>query len=410
MQMARRSEGLSDRVRTKARFNHDDFDFFFQWLMGTQTNGGVETGEVLYAASQIQDGNTESWHAAWLDMAARVEARARSLHVNAHCISAREAYLRATMYYRAPLVFMSPSDPRHVEIYEKAVACFRSAAKLSEPEIEVLEIPYEGKSLPGYFIKADDDDSPRKTLIMFGGGDTYVEDLYFYIAPAGVKRGYNVMIADLPGQGMLPHEGLVMPVDAETPMKAVVDCALARPDVDPETLSAYGISAGGYLVPRAATVEKRLKACIASSTILNFGEVWTRNSNMAKFAAKEESFLFRMLSKLNVRKIEALLRLIETYEWRWGANSARELIEKSNEFVFEPRDIECPLLVLIGEQEYSHFEASREWAHRSVDEGQSKHNKLVITPQNEGADLHAVGSNLSLMAQEVFDWLDEIFA
>jgi alpha-beta hydrolase superfamily lysophospholipase len=405
-----KTQGLSERIRIKARFNHDDFDFFFQWLMGTQTNGGVETGEALFAASKIEDGNTESWHAAWLDMAARVEKRANGLQAKKHRVSAREAYLRATMYYRAPLVFMSPSDPRHVKIYQQAVACFRNAAKLSDPEIEVLEIPYGGKLLPGYFIKAAEDAIPRRTLLMFGGGDTYVEDLYYYIAPSGVRRGYNVMIADLPGQGMLPHDGLVMPVDAERPMKAIVDHALSRPDVDPDTLSAFGISAGGYLIPRAATVEKRLKAVIASSAILNFGEVWTRNSNLAKFAARENSFLFRMLSKLNVHKIEALLRLIETYEWRWGANSAAELVEKSNQFVYEPRDIECPLLVLIGEQEYSRFEASREWAHRSVDEGQSRLNNLVITPQNEGADLHAIGSNLSLMAQEVFDWLDEIFA
>ncbi len=41
-------EGLLERIRIKARFNHDDFDFFFQWLMGTQINGGVETGEALY--------------------------------------------------------------------------------------------------------------------------------------------------------------------------------------------------------------------------------------------------------------------------------------------------------------------------------------------------------------------------
>ena len=46
--MAEIPEELSERIRIKARFNHDDFDFFFQWLMGTQTNGGVETGEALY--------------------------------------------------------------------------------------------------------------------------------------------------------------------------------------------------------------------------------------------------------------------------------------------------------------------------------------------------------------------------
>ena len=53
------------------------------------------------------------------------------------------------------------------------------------------------------------------------------------------------------------------------------------------------------------------------------------------------------------------------------------------------------------------FEASREWAHRCVDEAQTSRKELIVTPRDEGADTHAIGTNLSLMAQTVFDWLDE---
>lgn len=34
--------------------------------------------------------------------------------------------------------------------------------------------------------------------------------------------------------------------------------------------------------------------------------------------------------------------------------------------------------------------------------------KVVILPQDEGADSHAIGTNVSLMSQVVFDWLDEV--
>jgi len=34
--------------------------------------------------------------------------------------------------------------------------------------------------------------------------------------------------------------------------------------------------------------------------------------------------------------------------------------------------------------------------------------RLVVPPRDEGADSHAVGSNLSVMSQVVFDWLDEL--
>jgi dipeptidyl aminopeptidase/acylaminoacyl peptidase len=142
--------------------------------------------------------------------------------------------------------------------------------QLLDPPLEVLEIPFEGYILPAYFLKPADHLGTGKTLLLIGGADTFVEDLYFFVGPAALKRDYNVLIVDLPGQGALPYHGLPWRPDAETPIATVLDYLLARPDVDPERLAAFGISAGGYLVPRAATVEKRIKACVACSVISDF--------------------------------------------------------------------------------------------------------------------------------------------
>ena len=71
---------------------------------------------------------------------------------------------------------------------------------------------------------------------MIGGGETFAEDLFFYIAPQTYDRGYNFMTVDLPGQGLLPLEGKTFRPDMNVPMKAVVDYALSRPDVDPRQL------------------------------------------------------------------------------------------------------------------------------------------------------------------------------
>ena len=76
---------------------------------------------------------------------------------------------------------------------------------------------------------------------------------------------------------------------------------------------------------------------------------------------------------------------------------------------FDPAQLDCPMLVLIGQQEYDKFEASREWAHRCIDEATSTHKQLIVTPTDEGAATHALGTNLSLMSQLVFDWLDDVF-
>ena len=391
------------------RFGQDDFEFFFQWLTGAQTHGGSEVGEAFHAASQIADGDPESWVREWSALAHRVEARARSSLAGGHRVSARESFLRAYLYRRAPLAFMHPTDSRYRPMYQAAQELFRQGAALVEPAIESFEIPFGSSKLSGYLVRPTSDPTPRKTIMMFGGGDTFVEDLYFYVGPAGTKRGYNVVIVDLPGQGILPADGLSMRADSETPMAAVIDHVLSYEAVDPERLAAFGISAGGYLIPRAATVEKRIRACIASSAILDFYEVWTRNTSLAKLARVEHTPAMRLLERLPSRRVAAVSRLVSTYMWRWGVDSIADLLEVSKAMSFDPAQLSCPTLVLIGEQEYDKFEASRQWAHRCIDEAVTNDKKLIVTPTDEGAATHAIGTNLSLMSQLVFDWLDEVF-
>ena len=96
-----------------------------------------------------------------------------------------------------------------------------------DPVAEPVSVPCGDADLPGYFIAPGDGQASRKTLIMIGGGDTYVEDLYLIIGPAAVKRGYNLLIVDLPGQGGLPFDGLYMRPDTENQILAVVDYAFS---------------------------------------------------------------------------------------------------------------------------------------------------------------------------------------
>ena len=226
------TKGVPRAPRIKFRFKREEFDFFFQWLVGASTHGGAEVGEAFYAASQIKEGDVDSWIDAWTALADRVAIRAETSREGGHRVSARESYLRAYTYHRAPLMFISPLDEarRYRERYRRARAYFRQAAPLFDPPIESIEVPFEGTTLPGYFVRVDNTGEARKTLIMIGGGDTFAEDLYAYIGPAATKRGYNVLMVDLPGQGALPFEGFTWRADTEASMAAVVDYALARPE------------------------------------------------------------------------------------------------------------------------------------------------------------------------------------
>lgn len=201
--------------RIRYRFKVPVMDFFLQWLLGGQTHGATEVGESWYAAGLIKDGDPQSWVRSWEGLAERVEARGRASLAAGHLVSARESLLRAYSYHRAPLAFLSPlKEPEQVKArYARARACFRDACKLFDPPIEEVTIPFEGKALPGYFLSSGPGNAPRKTLLMIGGGDTFVEDLYGYIGPAALKRGYNMLMVDLPQQGILPFDGLLARAD-----------------------------------------------------------------------------------------------------------------------------------------------------------------------------------------------------
>lgn len=386
----------------RLHFKANDMDFFFQWVMGSAVHGGAGIGEGFYAASRMKDGDPGSWAREWTALAERIHMRAENALNAGHIVSAREAFLRATVYYRAALSSMLPEEPAFCPTIARFRGTFLNAAKLFDPPVERIEVSFAGSTLPGYFQKAQLSSEPRPTLLMIGGGETFTEDLYFFIAPAALKRGYNFATIDLPGQGDLPLHGQYFRADYETPMKAVLDTLLDREDVDGERLAVYGISAGGYIVPRAAAYEKRIKACIANSMIFDMFQLF-QHSNIPKLKG--------LVKWIAERKAPFQMRMLRLLTWRWGLRPGHfaAWIEKNRDLVFDPGLITCPTLLLCGEGEIANPEIRRQ-QETALQRMTNPLNKLIIGPADEGAASHCFGENLSLMSAFVFDWLDEVFA
>ncbi|MGD2155946.1 MAG: alpha/beta hydrolase [Anaerolineales bacterium] len=383
-------------ARRRYFFETEDLEFGFIYFLGHAAHGACTLGEMLFLADQYRDGDPASWITAAVEMADRVETRARHSLQGGHTVSAREGLLRASFYHRIATAMISPR--KEVEKWQKQFeisrTLFQEAAGLCDPPIEFVEIPFEDAKLPGYFQPASGG-KPHKTLLIIGGGETFTEDLYFYIAPAAHARGYNFMTVDLPGQGGLPLEGLTFCHDLEIPMKVVIDYLLSRPEVDPERLATYGISAGGYIIPRAAAYDKRIKACIANSLLYDLERIF--KSSFLQFGE-----LFKKHDPLTYR-------LMDMIAWRWGVNSPWELIAKNRNCKIDPSLITCPTLIVIGEGEYQGSKEVQRQQHDGLEAIQNPHKRLVITPLDEGAGHHVLGENLPLMSQVVFDWLDSIF-
>ena len=228
--------------------------------------GGADFGECFVTAAQITPADPDSWYRAWTATADRVVQIAESCAAAGRSASAREAWLRASNYYRTSYLplFGAPADARLVAAFDREAEAFARAAARMSPTVEAVEIPYEGTSLPGYFHRADDSGQPRPTVIATNGYDATVHEAHFAHAVAAVRRGHHCLTFDGPGQGRpLIHQGLVFRPDWENVVRPVVDYALSRPEVDPQRMALIGWSFGGYLAPRAASGEHRLAACIA---------------------------------------------------------------------------------------------------------------------------------------------------
>ncbi len=380
-------------------FKDSDMDFTFgSLILGAVINQGAEIGEAFHTAANIKDGDADSWQEEWIRTARRAEARGRKSLDRGHKVSARDQLLRASYYYRAGLISMMPRDARFKETAIKSRSCFTQAGKLFDPPIEYFEIAFEGTVLPGYFRKAFADATPRKTLIMIGGGETFAEDLFFYIGPQAFDRGYNFVAVDLPGQGVLPLEGKTFRPAMNIPIKAVTDFVLSRRDVDPQKLAAYGMSGGGGFVPQAAMHDPRIRAIAMNSCVLDGRPLF---ATMPMFnATKEEIDSWSAFHR----------NIVQLVAWRWGvrADNLHGMIAANEGFTFDPAKVSVPAMIIVGAGEYQSKEIKRQ-QQECMEKLSNPGKRLVVTPAAEGASNHCVMENRSLMSQELFDWLDETF-
>ena len=245
--------------------------FHFEFLRGISImrTGGAELGECLETISKVNDNDFDSWVKEWEYTAQRAENEGVSYAAKGLDVAARNAFLRASSYYRMAVFYSYYREERHALLLEKSVKCFHRAARLMSLPIECLDIDFEGARLPAYFIAGGG--GKRPTLIALGGFDSTMEEMYHLIGAAAAEYGWNCLIFEGPGQwsALTRNPGLVFRPDYEKPVKAVVDYALSRPDVDGDKLALIGYSFGGYLAPRAAAFDSRIKACIANSLLVD---------------------------------------------------------------------------------------------------------------------------------------------
>lgn len=373
--------------------------------------GGADIGECETTAARITKTDAVLWFDEWFATAERVRAIAMASAAAGDTISARDSYLRASNYYRTSGIFLmgAPVDARLVRSHGLQVETFRSAAALMSLPPEVIEIPYEGITLPGYFLRCSSDGARRPTVIATDGYDGTVEELYFSTAVAALARGYNVLIFDGPGQGsMIVDHGIPFRPDWEAVITPVVDYAVSRTDVDSARIALVGWSFGGYLAPRAAAVEHRIAACISDCGPYDLYDATV--SRIPPFLAAAipagkglRYWLLKRVLKSVMAKTSAGWALRRNL-WAHNVDSPLDFIRLARDYTLKGREsqITCPTFVSAAETDdlsaraHDLFDAltcAKEYSWFSAVDGAAAHCEMTAR---------------ALFNQRAFDWLDGV--
>jgi len=387
------------------KFLYDDESFSFEALRaaGYAAYAGADLGEVLVTCRQIPEGDEEAWSTQWAATAARIEQIGRDALAAGHRVSAREALLRASNYYRTADFYRREdpaNDAESARLAKASQQTFADAAALLDTPARPVRIPYEDTTLPGYVFLVDDSGTPRPTLIYHGGYDSTLEENYFALAAGALRRGYNVIAFDGPGQGStVRDQGLHFRPDWEAVVTPVVDFALTVPEADAEQLVLFGTSLGGYLAARAAAFEHRLAACVLHDGVLDFHEIL---ASLADRAASMPGGLEALVAQ-NV----SARWVVRNGRWTMGVSSYGEMLKAAEAYTMVgiADRITCPTLVLDAEND-QFFKGQPQ---RLLDLLTCK-KELILFREEEGAGEHCHEGAVLLFHQRTFDWLDTVLA
>ena len=362
---------------------------------GMAPYGAVALGEIDQVCEKLRARSTEpqAWWEEWSAMAKRLHARADALEAAGHRMSAGNYYLRAGMYYFSAERFIYPGPDKR-EMGRIAIECQTKGILRRHPNVARVEVPFEGKSLPAFFMKAQNTTATRSpTVVVFNGMDNCKEMSVLFAGLEFAARGWNTLAIDGPGQGeALRLRELYARHDYEVAGTAAYDYVAARAEVDAQKVAVMGYSFGGYYASRIAAFEKRYGAAVAMSALHWDLHGWQRDIKRRQDAdpkgTPQSAFHFR---------------------WIMGCiddpNGAETALEKAKKFSLAGvvEHITCPFLIVHAAEDTVVPVAN---APKLFEAAGSQDKHLKILTAEDGGHYHAQADNRQVGIDYVADWLE----
>ena len=211
----------------------------------------VKVADVEAALARITSKDPEQWGREWSRVAEPYERQGNELAQAGKRDQALAAYYHASRYYylgRWPV----PDSPAKKDAYRGQIRAYLAAARLFDPPLERVVIPFEGRQIVGY-LRVPTGVAKPPVVFHWGGIDGWKEDARpnteEYLA-----AGFASFVVDIPGTGESP---MLATPDADRLFSRAIDHLQQRPELDGTRIAVQGSSWGGYWAAKLAHVERR---------------------------------------------------------------------------------------------------------------------------------------------------------
>jgi esterase FrsA len=235
-------------------------------LWSAQTKNEALIRSTYRRIDNVQTTDPGSWVYEWSQIGQYYADRGEAFAAADDPDAARDAFLTASKFYGIAR-FPAKTLPGQADAYQKHLSYYKRAGEYFDPQLVIIDIPYDGKTIQGYLHMPPDIEKPP--LILWNGGiDTWKGDVYNNIRPY-IDRGFAVLTFDILGTG--ENTAWAAKKDSNILHSRVIDFIKDHPLIDGRYIAHVGFSFSGYYAARNAITEDRLFAVIAACAAVHDG-------------------------------------------------------------------------------------------------------------------------------------------
>lgn len=399
--------GIAGGRYGERRFFRDQA-FHFQTLrvLNYIRTDGADTGEVLETIGHIGEGDTQSWYEAWEATASLVFRRAGDI---GDARSRGQALLRAHNYMRAAEFFLPASDPRRIDAFHRNVEAFEAGLDALGVDRQRMRVPYGANHLNAIFYPGPPGAQAQPLLVLCGGFDSTLEELYFVLVAAAHGRGFGVLTFEGPGQGaVLREQQLTFTPEWELPTAAVLNAHFATHPRMAKTIL-IGMSMGGYLASRAAAFDRRIDGVVAFDVLFDLGAVARSAVSSLAFwlHARRADTLLKLLIRIKAGLSPGFAWSIANGQWTMGTVGAMATLDafKNYKLAAVAGQIEADVLILAGTEDHFVPVSQVDDFARALTAARSV--RTIVYDRASGGAEHCQMGAQSLWHADLFSWIVE---